>query len=206
MLILLNSLFRISVSLLTLSIFFTKVLQSGMMLTFVLSIKITMTPQDLRAHKNAPKKLQTIPVFKPQARKKLPKPFNNLGGPRIQSTGMIDVSDTHVAFMYWRDGEILTDRSFFGYLFCRMANGRLSPIFEFHWHPSHKGFHCKTPCRTVSDFTDRTLPGAPELSLNTDYKCDPKEVTARSKLVFVFCRWCGISLPNKDVNSATLDL
>jgi hypothetical protein len=42
---------------------------------------MTMTPRDLKAHKTAPKHLKEIPVFKPQKRNKLPKPFKTLGGP-----------------------------------------------------------------------------------------------------------------------------
>ena len=145
-----------------------------------------MTPRELKAHKSALKHLNDIPVFKPQKRGKLPKPFKGLGGVRIESTGMIDVSNDHVAFMYWRDGEILTDRSFFGYLFCRLANDNLSPVFEFHWHPSHKGLHCKTPCKTSSDYTNRTLPGAPELALKTKPVLDPKIPVDRLKLIIAF--------------------
>lgn len=165
-----------------------------------------MTPRDLRAHKNAPKQLKVIPEFKPQARKKLPRPFKQLGGSRIQSTGMIDVSKDHVVFMYWRDGDILTDRSFYAYLFCRLANNDLSPIFEFHWHPSHKGFHCKTPCHTIVDYSNRTLPGAPELALRTNSNLDPKNQSDRLKLVIDFCTWCGILLPVSDAKSKTLPL
>lgn len=172
----------------------------------VITIKITMTPRDLRAHKEAPKHLKVVPVFKPQPRKKLSKPFKQLGGPRIQSTGMMEVSADHVAFMYWRDGDILTDRSFYAYLFCRLANGDLSPIFEFHWHPSHKGFHCKTPCRTMNDYTNRGLPGAPELALRTNFNLDPKNHADRMKLVIDFCTWCGISLPDNDTKSESLPL
>lgn len=163
-----------------------------------------MTPRELKAHKTAPKHLKEIPVFKPQKRNKLPKPFKNFGGPRIESTGMIDVSSDHVVFMYWRDGQILTDRSFYAYLFCRLANGSLSPVFEFHWHPSHKGFHCKTPCRTNYDYTDRMLPGAPELALKTKYGTDPKIYADRLHLIIEFCRSCGISLPDNDTNSKPL--
>ena len=163
-----------------------------------------MTPRELKAHKTARKHLKEIPVFKPQKRNKLPKPFKNFGGPRIESTGMIDVSPDHVAFMYWRDGQILTDRSFYGYLFCRLANGSLSPVFEFHWHPSHKGFHCKTPCRTNYDYTDRMLPGAPELSLKTKYDTDPKIHEDRLMLMINFCLLCGISLPDNNPNSKSL--
>lgn len=157
-----------------------------------------MTPKELIAHKTAPKQLNAIPVFRPQKRNKLPKPLKGLGGPRIQSTGMIDVSENHVAIMYWRDGEIFTDRSFYGHLFCRLSNGSLSPIFEFHWHPSHKGIHCKTPCRTTNNYTDRMLPGAPELKLKTKPSLDPKNYDDRLNLIIDFCRACGISLPVSD--------
>ena len=163
-----------------------------------------MTPKELIAHKTAPKHLDAIPVFKLQKRNKLPKPLKEVGGPRIESTGMINVSDNHVAIMYWRDGEIFTDRSFYGHLFCRLSNGSLSPVFEFHWHPSHKGIHCKTPCRTTNNYTDRMLPGAPELSLKTERNLDPRIPDDRLKLVMDFCRSCGISLPDSDPMSKSL--
>lgn len=160
-----------------------------------------MNAKDLKAHKEAPKRLLTIPTFKPQKRNKLPRPFKGLGGPRIHATGMIDVSDDHVAFMYWRDGPTFTDRSFYSYLFCRLPGGNLSPLFEFHWHPSHKGYHCKTPCRTVNDYTNRTLPGARELALATNHRADPAKDADRLALVLNFCQLCGISLPDSDVRS-----
>jgi hypothetical protein len=163
-----------------------------------------MNPTDLRAHKLAPKQLNEIPQFKPQKRGKLPRPFKGLGGARIQSTSMLDVSANHVAFMFWRDGQIKTDRSFYGYLFCRLATGHLSPIFEFHWHPSHKGIHCKTPCRTTSDYTDRALPGAPEMKLKTKPSLDPKSPQDLQELVIAFCRACGITLPDADAESMPL--
>lgn len=163
-----------------------------------------MIPRDLKAHKTASKHLKEIPVFKPQKRNKLPKPLKGLGGPRIHSTGMIDVSDDHVAIMYWRDGPIITDRSFYAHLFCRLGSGDLSPIFEFHWHPSHKGFHCKMPCRTTSDYTNRLLPGAPELALKTSHDTDPSIQEDRHKLIIIFCELCGIALPDSDPKSKTL--
>lgn len=159
-----------------------------------------MTPRELKAHKLAAKQLKSALVFKPRKRNKLPKPFKGLGGSRIQSTGMLDVSDTHVAFMYWRDGPILTDRSFYAYLFCRLANENLSPIFEFHWHPSHKGFHCKT----TEDYTNRTLVRGPELALTTPENLDPKVEDHRFKLIFEFCNLCRIDLPTGDSNQHRL--
>ena len=162
-----------------------------------------MTPEELKKHKLLRKQLKRTPEFGPLKRNKLPKPFNKLGGPRIQSTGMLDVSDNHVVFMYWRDGSIFTDRSFYGYLFCRLSNGSLNPLFEFHWHPSHKGFHCKTPCQTTNNYTDRTLPGAHELKLKTK-QLDPKDNQDRNELIITFCNACGVSLPDNDPLSKTL--
>lgn len=174
------------------------------MLILSLIDKILMTPHDLKSHKTAVKQLKEVPVFKPQKRNKLPRPFNKMGGPKIHSTGMLDVSDSHVAFMYWRDGPILTDRSFFGHLFCRLANGSLSPIFEFHWHPSHKGVHCLTPCETDNDYTDRVLKQAPELALKTEKQFEPRNEEDLNKLVILFCKSCGISLPTKDSDTEQL--
>lgn len=163
-----------------------------------------MLPHELRAHKRAPKKLKEEPIFKPQKRGKLPKPFKGLGGQRIESTGILDVSDDHVVLMYWRNGQLLTDRQFMGYLFCKLPSGDLNPVFEFHWHPSHKGFHCKTPCKTTSDFNNRMLPGAPELKIKTDPNLDPKDHSDRLKLISVFCKSCGIELPDKDPHTKPL--
>lgn len=150
------------------------------------------------------KQLKETPIFKPQRRNKLPKPFKTLGGSRINATSMMDVSTDHVVFMYWRGGSIFTDRSFFAFLFCRLSNGDLSPLFEFHWHPSHKGFHCKTPCKTVENYTNRILRRAPELSLSTKGQLDPKNEVDRVQLVLEFCRFCGIKLPDNDAQTKRL--
>jgi hypothetical protein len=163
-----------------------------------------MTPRDLRAHKAAAKQLRAIPSFKQQKRNKLPRPFHKLGGPRIFCTGVLDVSDDHAAIMFWKTGEILSDTGFFGFLMCRLATGSLSPIFEFHWHPSHKGFHCKTPCNTETNYTDRQLAGAPELSIKTLQVLDPRKESDLLNLVFIFCQSCGISLPDSDGASQRL--
>lgn len=166
--------------------------------------KTPMTPHDLKTHKETAKQLKEVPVFKPQKRNKLPRPFNKMGGDRIHSTGMMDVSSDHVAFMYWRNGEILSDRSFYGHLLCRLGNGSLSPIFEFHWHPNHKGVHCLTPCKTDNDYTDRNLKQAPELAIKTEKQFDPLIADDLNKLVILFCKSCGISLPTKDSNTEQL--
>ncbi len=161
-----------------------------------------MNPRDLKDHKSAPKQLSDVPQFKARAR--LKRPFKHVGGPRVSSTGILDVSSTHAILMYWRDGPVLTDRAFYGHLFCRLASGKTSPLFEFHWHPSHKGLHCKTPCKTENDYTDRNLPGAPELGITTKKQYDPKSPNDLKMLVMLFCKSCGISLPTSDSNTPSL--
>lgn len=172
-----------------------------------LSVTVTppsMTPQDLRAHKGAPKALGQIPSFKPIKKGTLPAPFNRHKSKRLQSTGMIEVSSEYAAIFIWRDGPILTDRSFYGHLFEKHKNGKLNPVFEFHWHPNHRGFHCKLPCRTNQDYTDRLLPGAPELAIKTNSSLDPGSQSDRNKLIELFCKSCGISLPSSDPKSMPL--
>lgn len=157
-----------------------------------------MTPKELVAHKAAPKVLDEIPTFKPMKRGKWPKPFHKMGSARTHATDFVAVSDTHAVVFLWRDGEALTDTSFYGYLMCAMANGAHSPVFEFHWHPSHKGFHCKVPCETTLDYRNRLLVGAPELALNTNPKLDPRSDSDRLVLIVEFCDACGISLSSKN--------
>jgi hypothetical protein len=161
-----------------------------------------MRSRELKDHRSAAKQLDVVPEFRPGKKgKNLPRPLNGFGGARVSSTDMLQVSADHIAFMCWRDGEILSDRSFYGYLFCKLADGSLSPIFEFHWHPSHKGFHCKLPCNTDANYTGRFLPGAPELRLKTDHSLDPKNPIGLQKLIMKFCNLCGISLPVTDPTS-----
>lgn len=163
-----------------------------------------MTPRDLRSHKQALKILDKVPVFKPLKKGSLPAPFNRYKSKRVQSTSMLDVGENYSVVFMWRDGPTLTDRSFYGYLFLKLPTGSLSPVFEFHWHPSHKGLHCKVPCRTSQDFTDRTLPGAPELAITTSHKLDPNSDTDRQRLISAFCIACGIKLPTMDAKSLFL--
>lgn len=165
-----------------------------------------MSPFELREHKKFTKKLPEIPIFKSLTRRhnKLPKPFKTLGGPRIYATGLIKVSEVHVVFLYWRSGELLSDRAFYGYLLCKNNTGDLVPLFEFHWHPSHKGLHCKVPCKTALDYTGRLLPQAPELNIKTPSNLDPQIEDDRLKLVAIFCEACGVGLPDQDPLSRQL--
>lgn len=153
-----------------------------------------MHPRELLAHKLAEKRLREIPPFKPLKRGKLPRPFHRSGGGRVESTGLVDVSPTHVVHFLARDGQTLQDASFYGYLLVRLANGSLSPLFEFHWHPSHKGFHCKTACRATESYTDRLLVRAAELNLKTVSSLDPRKPDHRAMLVHVVCEACGIAV------------
>jgi hypothetical protein len=164
-----------------------------------------MTLRELQKHKLLPKKLKHAPEFRPQKRNKLPKPFNKLGGQRIHTTGIMGVSDKHVVLMCWRDGEILTDSAFFGYFYYRLMSGGLSPLFEFHWHPSHKGFHCKMPCMTDNNYANRFLAGAPEMNLKA-INLDPRVHENRLRLILIFCELCGISPLDSDPTSESLFL
>lgn len=164
-----------------------------------------MTKLELKAHKDEIKKLPVKPIFKQLKRKKLPKPFDKVGGANIFSTDLMPVSEQHVVVMLWKDGQVFTDRQFYAYLFYKSEHNDLIPLFEFHWHPSHKGFHCKLPCSTSSDYKNRLLPGAPELALKTQEDLDPKEDEGRAKLILEFCKLCKISLPSSD-SQPQLDL
>ena len=152
-----------------------------------------MTPAELAQHKTAPKRLASAPSFTKLKRGKLPKPFNKMGGDRFHSSGALPVSDIHRIFAFWRDGETLTDRAFFAWLMCELGNGDLYPLFEFHYHPSHKGVHGKLPCNTELNYANRQLPQAPELRLNCQGETDPATVEGRLHLMDRFCRACGIA-------------
>lgn len=151
-----------------------------------------MNPKDLVAHKNVRKCLCGVPKFKRLVRKSLPKPFNRIGRQGSQATDLIAVSDDHRVIFFWHDGPERTDRSFYAYLLCVTRNGDLYPLFELHYHPSHKGLHCKTPCKTSADYRNRLLPGAPELNLNASRDFDPRLEHDRAELIRIFCEAVGV--------------
>lgn len=154
-----------------------------------------MTPKELTAHKSADKRISVAPSFyKANSRVKLPKPFDKMRSSRWHTTGQIEVSDTHRAFFFWRDGEQLSDASFYAWLMCELENGMLSPLFEFHYHPSHKGFHAKVPCKTELEYTQRQLSQAPEFALKTPAGVDPRTASGQQQLIGTFCKACGIQL------------
>lgn len=153
-----------------------------------------MTPNELIGHKTASKRLKVLPVFSKAKSVKLPRPFDKMRSPRLYASGELPVSDTHRVFMFWRDGELRTDSAFFAWLMCELQDGRLSPLLEFHYHPSHKGAHIKTPCKTALDYTNRQLPQAPELNVKLAADIDPRTDAGRSVLIARFCEACGIAL------------
>ena len=163
-----------------------------------------MNKRSLAEHKAACKNLADWPEFKPLKKNKRPKPFNRMGGSRVHATELIDVSDTHCVFLLWRDGEVLTDTSFYGYMMCKLGTGHLSPILEFHWHPSHKEAHVKLPCGTTQDYTDRGLPGAPELQVKLRAPFDPRSQAGREALICTFCTLSGIALGGREPGQGDL--
>lgn len=166
-----------------------------------------MDPRDLRTHRQVEKSLSAYPEFKPLTRKTnaYPKPLDQLGRrPRAHSTGVLKVSDSHSAFFIYRDGEILTDRAFYGYLFCNLSDAKLATLCEFHWHPSHKGLHCKVPCKTTDNYKERLLKGAPELNLKMAMKFNPADEKHRLELIKLFCKLCGIDIPGNEDDQGDL--
>jgi hypothetical protein len=157
-----------------------------------------MERRELRKQKWQPKFLADRPVFSPLEKGMLPKPFAKMGGPRIASTGLIDVSPSHQVFFLWKNGPILSDRSFYGWLLKKLQYANLYPLVEMHWHPSHKGLHIKTPCDSNRDYTNRQLPGAMEMGLRSNTMYDPKEITDRLHLIERFCRIAGIHFIPED--------
>lgn len=152
-----------------------------------------MLPKQLAQHKIAPKSLAAVPVFRRLKKGHLPKPLHKIGGARFQATDVLPISDTHRAVFMWRDGELLTDSAFFGYLFQVLEQDELFPLAEFHLHPSHKGLHIKVPCNTTYDYRQRLLPGAPELALSSGVSgLDPRKDSDRIKLIDRFCKALGI--------------
>lgn len=85
-----------------------------------------MDKRELQQHKKASKILTMAPEFKNIRRKKLPRPFQQLGGDRIYGTPFIDVSDDHVLFCFFRDGETLQDSAFYGHFLCKVKGGVVS--------------------------------------------------------------------------------
>ncbi|WP_244826568.1 MULTISPECIES: hypothetical protein [unclassified Caballeronia] len=156
-----------------------------------------MLPQDLAAHKQVRKTLTGSPKFKQMVKNKWPKPFNRMARPRVHATELIRVSDDHFVLFVWRDGEQLEDRAFYAHLLCSLPKGDLYPLLEFHYHPSHKGLHCKVPCRTTSDYRNRLLPGAPELNLKSSKRFDPRAENDRGALIVLFCKATGITISNE---------
>lgn len=157
-----------------------------------------MKPQELYLQKLHHKRLPGSPIFKPLKKGKLPKPFAKMGGLRISATDLIDVSPTHRVLFLWKDGQILTDRSFFAWLFEKVGDNSLYPLVEMHWHPSHKGLHVKTPCNSELDYTDRQLPGAIELGVRSGSLYDPQRDADRIQLIEKFCSIAGIQLGPED--------
>lgn len=157
-----------------------------------------MNKKDILDHKVFVKKLPDKPTFKAMKKGRLPKPFKSMGSNRLFTSDFIEVSDSHSIIFIWRNGEELTDRAFYAWMFCKLQNKDLYPLFEMHYHPSHKGVHCKVPCKTELDYTNRQLPSAPELDLKVNQNLDPRVEIDRDKLILKFCKSCGISVGNDD--------
>ncbi len=159
-----------------------------------------MKRQTLAAHKAAPKILSIAPIFSTSKRGKLPKPLHQIGGPNVQVTPLIQVGEGYSAWFMWKGGDTLAQSAFYGYLFQHVGSGNLFPLCHFHWHPSHKPIHFKTPCDSDLNYTNRGLPGGKELNLTTPVTpLDPRKDGDRLKLMELFCATCGIAFGEQDL-------
>lgn len=155
-----------------------------------------MERQRLREIKRRTKTLRAV-EFRSLRRGKLPRPFDKLGGPRLTSSGLIEVAAGLSVLFLVRDGDAPERRAFFGHLMQHSAGG-LVPLVIMHYHPSHKGIHLLANCEVARDFTERLLPGAPELALRTPGGIDLASEQGRLRLVNEFCVRCGIRIAPDD--------
>ena len=155
-----------------------------------------MDRKGLREIKRQAKTLRRL-EFRPLRKGKLPRPFDKQGGARLSSTGLIEIASGMSVLFIVRDGVALERRAFYGYLMQQSAAG-LVPLAIMHYHPSHKGVHLLTNCGTDRDYTERLLPGAPEIALRTPEGLDPGSEQGRLRLVNDFCKRCGIRIAPDD--------
>lgn len=158
-----------------------------------------MDEKILKKHKKHPKCLAVKPAFKSLKRGRLPKPLHKMGGGRLWATDMLPLADAYQACFIWRDGGILSDTAFFGWLFETRPLG-LYPLAVLHYHPSHKPVHLLTPCRDERDFTNRQLPGVVEFFISKS-SLDPRNETDRLRLFEMFCSRCGIKFGDGELLS-----
>lgn len=157
-----------------------------------------MKKKTLSLHKRATKLLSEVPAFNLSKRGKLPKPLHQIGGPRIHMTQLIPVAEKYCVWFMWKDGVTLEQTSFYAYLFHTVGESNLYPLCHFHWHPSHKPLHIKTPCGSDLNYTNRNLPSSNELNLSRHNKrFDPRIEQHRLELIEVFCQACGIQFGHK---------
>lgn len=156
-----------------------------------------MLPRELKQHKLINKQLNCSDIeFLPLKKGSLPGQFKRLGRPNAYSSGFVPVSDGYKVLFVWRDGELMTDSSFYGYLVHHPSPRDRQILLELHWHPSHKGIHCVTPCNTELNLNNRMLVAQPDINLNGNLRWDPRVDKDRKELIQLFCDVCGITAIN----------
>jgi|SRR5882724_8003805 len=153
-----------------------------------------MDRKELRKLKILPKRLGLF-QFKPLKKGSLPDPWKKFGGPRLASTGLIEVGNEMCVLFVTRNGETRDRRAFYGYLYRKVSTG-LEPVFIMHYHPSHKGIHILANCESPIDYVHRQLPGAIELHLKGTKQLDP--IGDQFQLVNIFCERFGIKIQPAD--------
>lgn len=123
-----------------------------------------------------------------------PKPLNRFRGTCYVSE-LLSVAEHQVVLFVYKRAAIAEDCKFYAYWGFRLTTGEYEPLLEWHYHPSHKGIHCKVPCETTLVYTSRQLVNAPELSVCFGKQPDIRTEWGVQEMIGLFCKKLNIRLP-----------
>ena len=123
-----------------------------------------------------------------------PKPLNLFRGTCCVSK-LLPVAEHQVVLFAYKRAAIEEDCKFYAYWGFLLTTGEYEPLMEWHYHPSHKGIHCKVPCETTLSYTSRQLVNAPELSVCLGKRPDIRTDWGVQEMIGLFCGKLNIRLP-----------
>ena len=110
---------------------------------------------------------------------------------------LLSVAPNQVVLFAYKRAALLEDCKFWAYWGFLLATGEFQPMAEWHYHPSHKGIHCKVPCGTDKDYTSRMLAQAPELSVCPQKMPDVRTSAGIDQLIGIVCEKLSIHMPQE---------
>ncbi len=131
--------------------------------------------------------------FKPIRKNNLPRPLHRVGGPRLQSSKMLNIGDNYRACFIWKTAQEWEGRSLYGWLFEETAKGLL-PLARMDYHPSHKPLHLVLNCESGIYLVNRNLVGCKEYIIMPDSRFDPDSSYDRDRFINIFCAKLNIRL------------